>query len=143
MTVQLIQFRPSLKLLQIFFQNITLKGYLTQRWIAITVSILHKNFLAKCRHYKQPKNVKFLLWSIIETPQGRCITFQGRCKNAQGRCKTISGEVRCSPENQAMVWMESCSIFYTTSASFLHMPHVCIFSVVSYHLVLHKVTHIK
>jgi poly(3-hydroxyalkanoate) synthetase len=51
MTVQLIQFRPSLQLLQSFFQDIALKGYLTQRQMAITFSILQKNFLTKCGPY--------------------------------------------------------------------------------------------
>jgi hypothetical protein len=53
-----------IQLLQSFFQNIALKGYLTQRQMAITFSILQKNFLTKCGPYKQPKNVKFSLWSI-------------------------------------------------------------------------------
>ena len=82
-------------LLQSFFPNIALKGYLTQRWMAITVSILQKSL-----DPKQTKNVKFSFWSIIETfPRGGGggMTFQGRCKNSQGRCKTISGEVPTSP----------------------------------------------
>ena len=38
---------------------------------------------------KRPKNVKFSLWSIIETfPRGCAWLFQGRFKNSQGRCKT-------------------------------------------------------
>ena len=49
MTVQLIQFCPSLQLLQSLFQNIALKGYLTRDELAITVSILQKNFLTKCK----------------------------------------------------------------------------------------------
>jgi hypothetical protein len=77
MTVQLIQFCPSLQLLQSFFQKIALKGYLTQRWIAITVSILQKNFLTKCRPPKQPKNVKFSLWSVIETFPREMHDFSG------------------------------------------------------------------
>ena len=46
--IQLIQFCPSIQLLLSLFQNIALKGYLTQRWMAITVSISQKNFLTKC-----------------------------------------------------------------------------------------------
>jgi hypothetical protein len=60
MTAQLIQFCPSLQLLQSFFQNIALKWYLTQRCIAISVSILQKTFLRSVDP-KQQKNVKFSL----------------------------------------------------------------------------------
>jgi hypothetical protein len=35
--------------LQSFFQNIALKGFFTQRWMAIAVSISQKNFPTKCR----------------------------------------------------------------------------------------------
>ena len=101
MTVQLIQICPSLQLLQSFFQNIALKGYLTQRWLAITVSILQKN-LTKCRPLATKKCQIFTLIYHWNFPKGRCMTFQGRCKNYQGRCKTISGEVRTSPHNPAL-----------------------------------------
>jgi hypothetical protein len=50
MTVQCIQFCPSLQLLQSFFQNIALKGYST--WHII--STLQKNFLRSVDP-KQPK----------------------------------------------------------------------------------------
>ena len=53
-----------------------MNGY--QRWMAITVSILQKKFLRSVDP-KQPKNVKFSLWSIIETFPRGCMTFQGRC----------------------------------------------------------------
>jgi hypothetical protein len=43
--VKQCRFCPSLQLLQSFFRNIALKGYLTQRWMLITVSIL----LKQCR----------------------------------------------------------------------------------------------
>jgi hypothetical protein len=58
--------------------------------MAISVSILHKNFLTKCRPQATKKCQIFTLGI-------GCMTFQGRCKNHQGRCKTISGEVRTSP----------------------------------------------
>jgi hypothetical protein len=62
--------------------------YLTQRWMTITVSVLQKNLDAK-----QPKNVKFSLWSIIETiPRGGARLFRGGAKILRGgACKTISG----------------------------------------------------
>ena len=49
-TVQLIQFCPLLQLLQSFFQNIALKGFVldTETNGYITVSILQKNILTKC-----------------------------------------------------------------------------------------------
>jgi hypothetical protein len=62
MTVQLIQFCPSLHLLQSFFQSIACM-YLTKRWMAITVSIYRKTFLQSVDP-KQPKNIKFSLWSV-------------------------------------------------------------------------------
>jgi hypothetical protein len=51
---------------------------------------------------KQPKNVKFSLWSIIETSRGGAYDVSEEVKNSQGRCKTISGEVLTSPQNPAM-----------------------------------------
>jgi hypothetical protein len=96
MTVQLIQFCPSLQLLQSFFQNIALKGYLTQRWMAITVSILQKNFLTTCRPWATKTFQIFTLiyhWNFLKE---RCMTFQGRCK-------TISGEVHTSSQNPTML----------------------------------------
>ena len=77
-----------------FFQNIAFIGYLTQRWMASTVSILQKNFLATYIDPKQPKIVKFSLWFIIETfPRGDAWFFResakilrGGAKRSQGRC---------------------------------------------------------
>jgi hypothetical protein len=98
LTFWLIQFCRSLQLLQSFFPNIALKGHLTQRRMAITVSILQKNFLTKCRPWATKKcHMCDILDLSLKLPKGRCMTFQGRCKNSQGRCKTISGEVRTSP----------------------------------------------
>jgi hypothetical protein len=79
----------------------------------------------------------------LKLPKGGASHFRGGAKMLRGGAKQSHG--RCAPPLKIRPWFEweSCSIFYTTSASFLHMPHVCIFSVVSYHLVLHKATHIK
>jgi hypothetical protein len=58
MTVQLIQFCPSLQLLQSFFQNIALKGYLMNGFHCFNFT--EKTFLRSVDP-KQPKNVKFPL----------------------------------------------------------------------------------
>jgi hypothetical protein len=110
MTVQLIQFCPSLQLLQSFFQNIALKGYSTQRWMAIDTEMngwqfYRKTFLRSVVP-KQPKNVEFWLWSIIETfPTGGAWLFRaganilrGGGKRSQGRCATP----HTSPPNPVM-----------------------------------------
>jgi hypothetical protein len=101
---------PFISIITKFFSKHWLKGYLAQRWMAITVSILQKNFLTKCRPWATKKCQMFtysslgpargLMCTLIyhwKFPMGKCMTFQGRCKNFQGRCKTISGEVRTSP----------------------------------------------
>jgi hypothetical protein len=90
MTKQLIQFCPSLQLLQSFFQNIALKGCVTQKWMSVTVSILQKNTLTKCRPWAT-KNVKFSLWSVIETfPRGGARLFRG-AKILSGGAKRSQG----------------------------------------------------
>jgi hypothetical protein len=65
-TVKLIQFCPSLQLLQRFFQNVALKGTSHRdEWLSL-FQFYRKTFLPL--DPKQAKNVKFLLSSIIETP---------------------------------------------------------------------------
>jgi hypothetical protein len=79
MTVQLIQFCSSLQLLQSFFQNIALKGYLTQRWMATTAPILQKKLSYEVYIYStlwatKKWNVHFDL--SLKLSKGRCMPFQ-------------------------------------------------------------------
>jgi hypothetical protein len=61
------------------------------------MSVYRKTFLRSVDR-KQSKNVKFSLWSIIETSQGELHDFSGEVQkfSGGGGCKTISGEVRTS-----------------------------------------------
>jgi hypothetical protein len=92
MTVWL-QSCPSLQLLQSFFQNIALKGYLTQRWMATLSQFYRKNVLTKCR---PSATIKFSLWSINETfPRGGAWLFRWGAKILKGGAKRSQG--RCAP----------------------------------------------
>jgi hypothetical protein len=84
MTVQLIQFCHSLQLLQNFFQNIALKGYLTQRWMAVTVSILQKKFLTKCRPKTTKKCQIFTLIYHWNFPKGGAYDVSGEVQKFSG-----------------------------------------------------------
>jgi hypothetical protein len=99
MTVQLVQFCSSLQLLQSFFQNIALKGYLTQRWMATTVSILQKKLSYEVYIYStlwatKKWNVHFDL--SLKLSQGKVHDFSGDwwgakiptgdAERSQGRC---------------------------------------------------------
>jgi hypothetical protein len=79
---------------------IPLKGYLTQRWMAITVSILKEKLSYEV--FTLSNHQIFTLIYHRYFPKGRCMIFQGRFKNPQRRCKTISGKVPTSPQNPAM-----------------------------------------
>jgi hypothetical protein len=73
--------------------------------MAITVSILQKNFLTKCVDPKQPKNVKFSLWSIIETSQGEVHDFLGEVQKFSGEVQNDlrGGAHIATPQNPAML----------------------------------------
>jgi hypothetical protein len=100
-------FCPSLQLQQRFFQNIALKGYLKIGMNGYHCFNFTENFLTKCVDPKQPKHVKFSLWSIIETfPRGGAWLFRGGAKILRGGAKRSRG--RCaprhtSPQNLAML----------------------------------------
>jgi hypothetical protein len=83
LTVQPIQFCPSLQLLQSFFQNIALEGYLTQKWMVI-MTVLILTFVD--RKQQKMSNFHFDL-SLIETfRRGGAELFKGGAKRSQGRC---------------------------------------------------------
>jgi hypothetical protein len=87
MTVQLIQFCPSLQLLQSSFQNIALKEYLHRdEWLSL-FQFYRKTFLRSVDP-KQPKMLNFY--------------FDLSLKLSQGEVQKLSGEVRTSPQNPAM-----------------------------------------
>jgi hypothetical protein len=84
MTVQLIQFCLSLQLLQSFFQNIALKGYLTHR-MTITVSILQENFLMKCRPFRSNQKMSHFHFDLsLKLSQGEVHDFSGEVCISQG-----------------------------------------------------------
>jgi hypothetical protein len=106
MTVQPIQFCPSLQLLQSFFQNIALKGYLTRdRWLSLFQ--FYRKTLLRNVDPKQPKSVKLSLRSIIETfPRGGASLIRGGAKILRGGAKRSQGSgapPHTSPQNPAMV----------------------------------------
>jgi hypothetical protein len=85
------------------FKNIALKGYLTQRWMAITVSISQKKTFLWSVDPKQSKNVKFSLWSMIETfPRGGAWHFRRGATILRGGGKRSQGRCAPSPQNPAM-----------------------------------------
>jgi hypothetical protein len=63
---------------------------------------------------KQPKNVKFSLWSIIETfPRRGAWLFRGGAKILRGGAKRSQGRcapLHTSPQNPAMVWFTQWNI---------------------------------
>ena len=84
---------------QSFFQNIT------HRWMAITVSILQKKLFWRSVDPKQPKNVKFSLWSIIETfPRGGAWLFRGCAKILRGGAKRSQGRCAHLPTPPLKIW---------------------------------------
>jgi hypothetical protein len=104
MTVQRIQFCPSLQLLQSF---IALKGYLTQRWMAISLfQFYRKTFLWNV----DPKNQKIseICTSIYHWnfPKGRYMTFQEMWKILRGGAKRSQrrrAPPHTSPQNPVMI----------------------------------------
>jgi hypothetical protein len=112
MTIQLIQFCPSLQLLQSFFRNIALKEYLTQRWMAITVSILQKKLLQSVDP-KQPNNVQFSLWSIIE--RAGAWLFKGDTKIVKGSANWSTAMHRSWAPWSEITWaIQLCSQLQVT-----------------------------
>jgi hypothetical protein len=89
---------PFITITTTFLSKRCIKGHFTQRWMAITVSILQKNFLT-LRPYKQAKNVKFSLSSIIETsPREGAWLFRGSAELAEIlRGDAKRSQVRCAP----------------------------------------------
>ena len=94
MTVQLVQFCPSLQLLQSFFQNIASKGYLTQsEWLSL-FQFYRKTFLRSVDP-KQPKKSNFHSdLSLIKLSQGEVHDFSGEVQK-------FSGEVQNDPRGGA------------------------------------------
>jgi hypothetical protein len=86
-TVQPMQFCISLH----YFWNVALKGYLTQRWMAIIVSILQKNVFTKCTPYSNT----FVISLIYH------LTF------SKGRCMTISGAGEICRGGAHLPWLQS------------------------------------
>jgi hypothetical protein len=74
--------------LQSFLQNIALKGYLTQRWMTITVSILQKKLSYEVIDPKQPKmsNIHFDL--LLKLSQGKVHDFSGEVKKFSGEVQS-------------------------------------------------------
>ena len=88
MTVQLIQFCPSLQLLQSFFQNIALKGtWRRDEWLSL-FQFYRKTFLRSVDP-KQPKSVKFSLWSTVSLKLS-----QGEMHDFSGEVQKFSGEMQ-------------------------------------------------
>jgi hypothetical protein len=93
-----------LPLLQSFFQNIALKGYLTQKWIGLSLfNFTEKTFLQSVDN-KQPKNVKFDL--SLKLSQGEPVhNFSGEVQKFAGGAKQSQGRwapPHTSPQNPAM-----------------------------------------
>ena len=92
---------PSLQLLQSFFQNIALNGcWHRDEWL-LPFQFYRKTFLRSIEmlwNPKQPNNVKFSLWSIIETSQREgAWLLRGGTKIRRGDAKRSQGQVRTSP----------------------------------------------
>jgi hypothetical protein len=94
-----------LPLLQSFFQNIALKGYLTQRWIGYRslFNFTEKTFLQSVDH-KQPKNVKFDL--SFKLSQGEVHDFSGEVQKFAGEVQKnlIGGEHLPTPPLKIRPW---------------------------------------
>jgi hypothetical protein len=86
--------------------------------LAITVSILQKKTYLRSVDPKQPKNVKFSLWSIVETfPRGGAWLFRGGAKILRGGAKILRGGAKRSQESG-----EVCTSPYLPSKSG-HVSH--------------------
>ena len=90
MTVQLIQFCPSLQLLQRFFQNITLKGYV----IDTEMNGYH------CCNFTEKLSYK--VW----TPSNRSMSNFHFDLSLKGEVQIFSEEMRTSPQNRAMLYTD-------------------------------------
>jgi hypothetical protein len=98
MTVQLIQFCPSLY----NYYKVSFKRGTWHRDQGLSLFPFYKKTFLQSVVSKQPKNVKFSLWSIIEIcPRGPWL-FRGGAKILRGGAKWSQGRCAPPPQNPAM-----------------------------------------